>query len=69
MKDAVFTVMIMIAIGIIGVALNQMYIEKNEAPKRRLIAREKCIQDGGIIIDQHGGSAFTTDWVCHGAKP
>jgi hypothetical protein len=36
-------------------------IEKNKE------ARAACIENGGKIIDYHGGSVFLPEWSCEGA--
>ncbi len=58
-------------LGFIG-AMTYIVHVANEDRDRRVIQtkldKKKCIDDGGKMIEYHGGSAFMHDWSCEKGK-
>lgn len=53
----------------IGYCIYMIPIEKENRKQATIKARHECVANGGKIKDAHGGSVFTPDWYCEGAKP
>lgn len=74
MEKVLFHVMFAATIAIlVGLMLFVVFVmvpnEKVDYQAKRQKARIDCVEGGGKIKDAHGGSAFTAEWYCEGAKP